>query len=273
MNAQWVDEYVDMLLAPEATTPDAIVPVAAPSTPESHGQVDAPVGRDTHTAPPLVPAPTPARSAPMPPARTEARPAPGPVHARAEGPAGSPYLQDPTAAPQHEHDRRRDAEHGGNGGTRWLRVCVGGDSYALELLRVQEVLRPAPVVAMRGPPGWTLGVMNLRGRIVPVLDLGAWLGGRPVTASDAARIVVVERDDELIGILVSMVEDVVTLQRERRRVSATGPSGPTLIEEVALLTPARTESSHANAARGATVGVARVGSVPTVLLDASRLFD
>jgi purine-binding chemotaxis protein CheW len=131
---------------------------------------------------------------------------------------------------------------------RWLRVTVGEDSYALELLRVQEVGRTAPIVAMRGATSAVLGAMNLRGRIVPVFDLGLWLGTAGVQPDERARIVVVERDNELIGALVSAVEDVVTL-------------GPDRIEPPLIRSQSR-----------AIVGVARVGPKPTVLLDANALF-
>ncbi|MHB8912818.1 MAG: chemotaxis protein CheW [Lysobacter sp.] len=131
---------------------------------------------------------------------------------------------------------------------RWLRVAVGNDSYALELLRVQEVVRLAPIVALRGAARAVLGVMNLRGRIVPVLDLGLWLDAGCVHGDERSRIVVIERDDEMIGVLVSAVEDVVTLGRER------------------------IEPPLASSDAGAIVGIARVGATPTVLLDANALF-
>lgn len=131
---------------------------------------------------------------------------------------------------------------------RWLRVTVGNDSYGMELLRVQEVVRLAPIVALRGAARAVLGVMNLRGRIVPVIDLGLWLQAGCVHADERSRIVVVERDDEMIGMLVSAVEDVVTLGRER------------------------IEPPLASSDPGAIVGIARVGGTPTVLLDANALF-
>lgn len=134
------------------------------------------------------------------------------------------------------------------GGNRWLRVGVGRDTYAFELLRVQEVVRVAPVVAMRGAGHAVLGVMNLRGRIVPVLDLGLWLDAGAVHADDRARIVVIERDDELIGLLVTTVEDVVSLDREH------------------------VEPPLAGTDPGPTLGVARISDWPTVLLDADALF-
>ncbi|HEY5613906.1 MAG TPA: chemotaxis protein CheW [Lysobacter sp.] len=131
---------------------------------------------------------------------------------------------------------------------RWLRVTIGNDSYALELLRVQEVVRLAPIVALRGAARAVLGVMNLRGRIVPVVDLGLWLDAGCVHGDERSRIVVVERDDEMIGVLVSAVEDVVTLGRER------------------------IEPPLASSDPGAIVGIARVGASPTVLLEATALF-
>lgn len=131
---------------------------------------------------------------------------------------------------------------------RWLRVAIGNDSYALELLCVQEVVRVTPIVAMRGANQAVLGVMNLRGRIVPVFDLGLWLGTACVQPDERSRIVVVEREDELIGVLVTLVEDVVTLAQHRIEPPLPG------------------------SARGRIVGVARVGATPTVLLDAGALF-
>lgn len=133
--------------------------------------------------------------------------------------------------------------------SRWLRVGIGADHYAFELLRVQEVVRVAPIVAMRGAAPAVLGVMNLRGRIVPVFDLGRWLGSADVIVSEHSRTVVVERNDELIGVLVTMVEDVATLGREH------------------------IEPPLAGSAAGAIMGIARVGRTPTVLLDANALFD
>lgn len=135
-------------------------------------------------------------------------------------------------------------------GQRWLRVAVGEDRYAVELLRVQEVVRLAPIIAVRGAPASLLGVMNLRGRVVPVHDLGRWLRRNPVETEDRSRIVVLEHHDELTGLLVTAVTDVVTLDA-------------TQIEPPTAALRNRT-----------SMGIARTaGAPPTVLLDASAIFD
>lgn len=135
-------------------------------------------------------------------------------------------------------------------GQRWLRVAIGDDRYAVELLRVQEVVRLAPIIAVRGAPPSLLGVMNLRGRVVPVYDLGRWLRRQPAQIDDRTRIVVLEHHDELAGLLVSAVTDVVTLDANQ-------------IEPPAASLRDRT-----------SMGIARTpGAPPTVLLDATAVFD
>jgi len=138
---------------------------------------------------------------------------------------------------------------------RWLRLSIDGDHYAIELLRVQEVVRLAPVMAVRGAAPAVLGVMNLRGRIVPVFDFGRWLDAGSVRADEHSRIVVVERDDELLGLLVSKVDDVFTL--------AAGDVEP----------PYDAGPRRRRAMDRALLGIARPGQVPTVLLDAGALFE
>ena len=182
------------------------------------------------------------RQAPTPPSTPAAAPAPASPFVPAFVPDTAPVATGVAAAIHEPPLSALATSH------RWIRVTVGLDSYALELLRVQEVVRLAPIVALRGAARAVLGVMNLRGRIVPVVDLGLWLDAGCVHGDERSRIVVVERDDEMIGVLVSTVEDVVTLGRER------------------------IEPPLASSDPGAIVGIARVGAAPTVLLDANALF-
>ncbi|OHE84038.1 MAG: hypothetical protein A2579_12025 [Lysobacterales bacterium RIFOXYD1_FULL_69_11] len=195
------------------------------------------------------PPPAPEARAPEPP-MARAIPAPVALPPRESAPAPA------SAIPEPRHRRASDTapvsgEHvpTASRSSRWLRMGIGRDSYAFELLRVQEVVRVAPILAVRGAAMSVLGVMNLRGRIVPVFDLGRWLGSAAIEVTEGARIVVVERDDELIGVLVTQVEDVVSLSREH------------------------IEPPLANGNPGAIVGIARTGQAPTVLLDANSLFD
>src|SRR5690606_31706279 len=103
-------------------------------------------------------------------------------------------------------------------------------------------------VAMRGAAPHVLGVMNLRGRIVPVSDLALWLGTGRVEADEHSRIIVLEHEDELMGVLVSALDDVASIDADS------------------------VEQPFAATAPGAVLGIARSASTPTVLLDAVALF-
>jgi len=102
---------------------------------------------------------------------------------------------------------------------RWLRLRCNSQVYALELLKVQEVVRPTPLLSLRGTSPALLGVMNLRGQVVPTLDLGSHLHSTPIARDPVThpetRIVVIEEQGEAMGLLVSAVEDVASLHAEQ----------------------------------------------------------
>ena len=207
------------------------------------------LSHDAEAAPCASPAP-PSADRELPPSQEQA-PAIRPV-----APAPVPLtIQTPAQMAQAVADKVAVATAAATAPTgRWLRMTVDSDHYAVELLRVQEVTRMAPIVAMRGAAKAVLGAMNLRGRIVPVFDLGRWLGAGEVVPDERARIVVVERNEELIGLLVTAVDDVFPLVEGA-------------VEEFRVPGPQRRNIDRA------FLGIARPGNLPTVLLDARALFD
>lgn len=162
---------------------------------ELHGGA-APTARVAETAPaaaPVARAPVPASPpAPLHPAPSRTPPLPD-----------KPYLQPAIDT----GERRRATERK----TRWLRLRCDQQHYALELLKVQEVVLPATLLPLRGAAPHMLGVMNLRGQVVPVIDLGLYLGRQPVAMDATTRIVVLEEQGEILGLRVTAVEDVASL--------------------------------------------------------------
>ena len=156
-------------------------------------------------APAPLPAPTPRPSSSGSPAMTLLSAVPTP---KAIPPLPSkPFLQTPIEGGA----RRRAAEPT----TRWLRMRCDGQHYALELLKVQEVVLPGTLLPLRGAARHMLGVMNLRGQVVPVIDLGLYLGRRAVEQDTSTRIVVLEEQGEILGLRVSAVEDVTNLTEQQ----------------------------------------------------------
>ena len=194
-------------------------------------------------------APTSRVATPAVPPTTPPAPAPtvAPAAPRALAPLpATPYL---LATPPDTGERRRATERK----TRWLRLRCDQQHYALELLKVQEVVRPATLLPLRGAAPHMLGVMNLRGQVVPVIDLGLYLGRRAVEVDATTRIVVLEEHGEILGLRVTAVEDVANLtdqQIESPDNARVGRMSNPLFR-----------------------GVARLNECAVILLDASRILQ
>lgn len=224
-------------LPAEALHDTAPVIAAAPVRAPVPAAVPAPVAR---TAPPPAPvaAPRPAAPAPVPAPASSGRPSSWQeLQAQARNPASSP------------RGDRRAAERT----SRWLRLRCGPQAYALELLKVQEVVLPVPLLPLRGTPSAMLGIMNLRGQVVPVMDLGIHLGTGPARDDANTRIVVLEEDGETMGLRVSAVEDVANLTD-----SQIEPPDTARICQIS---------------NDLFRGVARVTAQPMILLDATQLLN
>jgi purine-binding chemotaxis protein CheW len=111
-------------------------------------------------------------------------------------------------------------------------------------------LRLSSILPVRGTESAMLGVMNLRGQIVPVLDLATKLGFPTSPTTDASRIIVLEESGETLGLQVDTVADVTNVSDAKiERIGGT----PSLV------------------AAEVVRGVARRDGSIIIMLDASRL--
>lgn len=96
---------------------------------------------------------------------------------------------------------------------------LGGEGYALEVMRVQEVLDMQSLTEVPGGPKYLLGVINLRGHVVPVYDLRTPFGlVKELNPSRAPCVLIVESsvgsDAQITGLLVDRVSDVLEIPPE-----------------------------------------------------------
>jgi len=91
---------------------------------------------------------------------------------------------------------------------------LGDEEYALPITQVQEIIRYTEPRAVASEAAWIRGVISLRGKIVPVCDLGARLGLHAELANEA-KIVIVETDGGTAGVIVDEVEEVLTVESEQ----------------------------------------------------------
>ena len=98
---------------------------------------------------------------------------------------------------------------------QYLGFSLAGESYAIELLRIREIIEHIPITRVPGMPPAVLGVINLRGRVVPVVDLAVkmGLGARPITRWTCFVIVEASLEGErtTLGLLADSVSEVLDL--------------------------------------------------------------
>jgi purine-binding chemotaxis protein CheW len=88
---------------------------------------------------------------------------------------------------------------------------LGEEEYAITVERVREVVKADRITRVPGAPPYVRGIINLRGRVVPVIDLRQRLGLGAVTL-ERPRIMVVEDGPALVGMLVDRASEVLRLQ-------------------------------------------------------------
>jgi len=93
----------------------------------------------------------------------------------------------------------------------YLAFVLAGDTYAVQIAYIAEILKPPPVTEVPRAPRDVLGVMSVRGRLVTVIDLRRRFRLNESHADRKTRILLVETGDEQIGLLVDEVLQVYRL--------------------------------------------------------------
>lgn len=91
---------------------------------------------------------------------------------------------------------------------------VGSALCAIDINVIQEMNKQMEMTRVPQAPEHVLGIMNLRGRIVTIIDLGRKLGLSPSRKTESSRIIIVNSREENIGLLVDRITDVVTARWE-----------------------------------------------------------
>lgn len=95
---------------------------------------------------------------------------------------------------------------------QWVTFKLQQETYGINVMQVQEVLRYTEIAPVPGSPDYVMGIINLRGNVVTVIDTRTRFGLEGSEVSDNSRIVIIESDKQVIGILVDSVAEVVYLK-------------------------------------------------------------
>lgn len=96
---------------------------------------------------------------------------------------------------------------------QWVTFKLAGETYGINVMQVQEVLRYSEIAPVPGAPSYVLGIINLRGNVVTVIDTRHRFGLESGEINDNTRIVIIEADNHVVGILVDSVAEVVYLRQ------------------------------------------------------------
>ncbi len=88
---------------------------------------------------------------------------------------------------------------------------VAGQYFGLDIMAVREIRAWTPTTPLPQVPAYVAGVVNLRGTVLPVINLAARLGWKPTEASARNAIIVAQLAGQISGLIVDAVSDIVTI--------------------------------------------------------------
>ncbi|WP_028749843.1 chemotaxis protein CheW [Rhizobium mesoamericanum] len=91
---------------------------------------------------------------------------------------------------------------------------VGDQEFCVNIMSVREIRGWTPATAMPHSPSYMKGVINLRGAVLPIIDLSARLGMKPAVPSQRHVIIVAQVYQKIVGLLVDAVSDILTVTED-----------------------------------------------------------
>jgi len=95
--------------------------------------------------------------------------------------------------------------------SQYLSFALGAEQYGIELLKVQEIKGYSSVTPIPNTPAYIKGVMNLRGAVVPIVDLRKRFGMEAIEYTQFNVIIVINVGSRIMGLLVDAVSDVLNV--------------------------------------------------------------
>ncbi len=90
---------------------------------------------------------------------------------------------------------------------------IGDEEFGVDILQVQEINRMVTITSVPNAPEFVDGVINLRGKVIPIIDLRARFGLKRKEHDKNTRIIVVELSGNVVGFVVDAVREVLRIQR------------------------------------------------------------
>ena len=89
--------------------------------------------------------------------------------------------------------------------------CLGEEEFGFDIFKVKEINKMMELIQVPNSPSYVDGVVNLRGRIIPIIDLRSRLGMAKKDHNDKTRIIVIEVHSKTVGFIVDEVKEVLRI--------------------------------------------------------------
>jgi purine-binding chemotaxis protein CheW len=116
-------------------------------------------------------------------------------------------------------------EANGNDMLELATFYIGDALCGIDILNIQEINRHMETTWVPQAPDYVIGILNLRGRIVSVIDLGKKLGLSPIAKSEDSRNIIIQSQDEQLGFMVDRISDVLLAEKDKIEPAPANISG------------------------------------------------
>ncbi len=103
--------------------------------------------------------------------------------------------------------------------TQWVTFMLEGEKYGINVMQVREVLRDIEIAPVPGAPAYVLGIINLRGNVVTVVDTRSRFGLPMAETNEESRIIIIENNHQTLGLLVDSIAEVADILKSQIEVT------------------------------------------------------
>lgn len=107
---------------------------------------------------------------------------------------------------------------------------VGDEEFSVPILSIQEIIKPIEWTRVPRTPDYILGVFNLRGTVIPLIDLRLKFGLQREQMTESSRFIVMKNDSETAGFVIDRLTEAIRLKK-----SEIGPAPETAMEEKSMI--------------------------------------
>ncbi|MEO1639371.1 MAG: chemotaxis protein CheW [Pseudomonadota bacterium] len=121
-----------------------------------------------------------------------------------------------------DQDTQSKSEH-----LEFVTFVAGRQSFCVEITQIREIRRWTPATVLPHSPPHVLGVINLRGAVIPIIDLAVKLGFEKITPTERHVIIITAIQDRIVGLLVESVSEILGVSADKLREAPRGTEDDT----------------------------------------------